>query len=192
MPVRPFLDSSPTLGERVYVDPLALVVGDVVLGDDVSIWPFTVVRGDSNYVRIGARSNVQDGSVLHIASPTAGNPAGYPLLIGEEVTIGHKAVVHACTVGHRCLVGIGAIVLDGAVIEDEVMIGAGSVVPPGKRLERGGLYLGSPARRVRDLTDAELARLAYMARHYVELKDAHAGSLEAPYAGPRAREPSPA
>jgi carbonic anhydrase/acetyltransferase-like protein (isoleucine patch superfamily) len=78
MPVRPFLDSSPTLGERVYVDPLALVVGDVVLGDDVSIWPFTVVRGDSNYVRIGARSNVQDGSVLHIASPTAGNPAGYP------------------------------------------------------------------------------------------------------------------
>jgi carbonic anhydrase/acetyltransferase-like protein (isoleucine patch superfamily) len=174
------------------VDPLALVVGDVVLGDDVSIWPFTVVRGDSNYVRIGARSNVQDGSVLHIASPTAGNPAGYPLLIGEEVTIGHKAVVHACTVGHRCLVGIGAIVLDGAVIEDEVMIGAGSVVPPGKRLERGGLYLGSPARRVRDLTSAELARLVYMANHYVELKDAHAGSLAAPYAGPRAREPSPA
>jgi carbonic anhydrase/acetyltransferase-like protein (isoleucine patch superfamily) len=192
MPVRPFLDTSPVLGERVYVDPFALVVGDVVLGDDVSIWPFSVVRGDSNYVRIGARSNVQDGSVLHIASPTDANPPGYPLLIGEEVTIGHKAVVHACTIGHRCLIGIGAIVLDGAVLEDEVMVGAGSVVTPGKRLERGGLYLGSPARRVRDLSDGERARLAYMARHYVELKDAHAGSLAAPYAGPRAREPSTA
>jgi carbonic anhydrase/acetyltransferase-like protein (isoleucine patch superfamily) len=170
MPVRPFLDASPILGERVYVDPLALVVGDVVLGDDVSIWPFTVVRGDSNYVRIGARSNVQDGSVLHVTRPYPGSDAGWPLLIGEDVVMGHKVTVHGCTIGNRVLVGIGAIVLDGAEVGDDVLIGAGSVVTPGKKLAPGGLYLGNPARRARELTAAEIARIPVMAGFYVALK----------------------
>lgn len=170
MPVRPYLGISPTLGEGVYVDPTALVIGNVVLGDQVSIWPMAVVRGDVNAIRIGQRSNVQDGSVLHVSRPYPGNDTGWPLLIGEDVVIGHKVVVHGCTIGNRVLVGIGAIVLDGVVVEDDVMIGAGTVVPPGKRLESGGLYVGNPARRARSLSEVELARVAIMADWYVNLK----------------------
>ena len=130
-----------------------------------------VVRSDVNYIRIGARSNVQDGSVLHVTRSYPGSDAGWPLLIGEDVVIAHKVTVHGCSIGNRVLVGIGAIVLDGVVVEDEVMIGAGSVVTPGKRLTSGGLYLGNPARRVRDLTDAERARIPVMAGFYVDLKN---------------------
>jgi carbonic anhydrase/acetyltransferase-like protein (isoleucine patch superfamily) len=154
----------------VYVDSTALVIGDVELGQDVSIWPMAVVRGDVNLIRIGARSNVQDGSVLHVSRAYPGNDSGWPLLIGEDVVIAHKVVVHGCTIGNRVLVGIGAIVLDGVVVEDDVTIGAGAVVAPGKRLESGGLYLGSPARRVRDLTPAEIARVPIMASWYARLK----------------------
>jgi carbonic anhydrase/acetyltransferase-like protein (isoleucine patch superfamily) len=171
MPTRPYRGIHPTLEPGVYVDPAAVVIGDVVLGRDVSIWPMAVVRGDVNYIRIGARSNVQDGSVLHVTRPYPGSDAGWPLLIGEDVVIAHKVTVHGCTIGNRVLVGIGAIVLDGVVVEDEVMIGAGSVVTPGKRLTSGGLYLGNPARRVRDLTDAERARIPVMAGFYVDLKN---------------------
>jgi carbonic anhydrase/acetyltransferase-like protein (isoleucine patch superfamily) len=170
MPVRPYLDRHPRLGANAYIDPTALVIGDVELGDDVSVWPMTVIRGDVNYIRIGARSNVQDGSVLHVSRPFPGHDAGWPLIVGEDVVIGHKVVLHGCTVGNRCLVGIGTIVLDGVVVEDEVMIGAGSVVAPGKRLASGGLYLGSPARRVRDLTRQELDRFSQHSTHYVALK----------------------
>jgi carbonic anhydrase/acetyltransferase-like protein (isoleucine patch superfamily) len=170
MPTRPYRGVLPTLDEGVFVDPMALVIGDVVLGRDVSVWPMAVVRGDVNYIRVGARSNVQDGSVLHVTRPYPGSEAGFPLIIGEDVVIGHKVTVHGCTIGNRILVGIGAIVLDGAVVEDEVMIGAGSVVTPGKRLDSGGLYVGNPARRVRELTAAERARIPAMAGFYVELK----------------------
>jgi carbonic anhydrase/acetyltransferase-like protein (isoleucine patch superfamily) len=170
MSVRPYRGVRPTLGEGVYIDPAAVVIGDVVLGDQVSIWPMAVLRGDVNAIRVGHRSNVQDGSVLHVARPYPGNDAGWPLLIGEDVVIGHKVVVHGCTIGNRVLVGIGAIVLDGVVVEDDVMIGAGAVVTPGKRLESGGLYVGNPARRARELTEAELARLSIMAGLYVDLK----------------------
>jgi carbonic anhydrase/acetyltransferase-like protein (isoleucine patch superfamily) len=170
MSIRPFLGIHPTLGAGVYIDPAALVIGDVVLGDHVSIWPMAVVRGDVNAIRIGHRSNVQDGSVLHVARPYKGNDTGWPLLIGEDVVLGHKVVVHGCTIGNRVLVGIGAIVLDGVVVEDDVMIGAGAVVTPGKRLESGGLYVGNPARRARELTDAEIARVPIMAEWYVNLK----------------------
>jgi len=169
MPVRPYLDRHPQLGANVYIDPTALVVGDVVLGDDVSVWPMTVIRGDVNYIRIGARSNVQDGSVLHVSRPFAGNDAGWPLIVGEDVVVGHKVVLHGCTIGNRCLVGMGSIVLDGVVVEDEVMIGAGSVVAPGKRLASGGLYLGSPARRARGLARAEIERFTQHSHHYVRL-----------------------
>lgn len=170
MSIRPYLGVLPSLGAGVYVDPTALVIGDVVLGDHVSIWPMAVVRGDVNAIRIGHRSNVQDGSVLHVARPYKGNDTGWPLLIGEDVVLGHKVVVHGCTIGNRVLVGIGAIVLDGVVVEDDVMIGAGAVVTPGKRLESGGLYVGNPARRARELTEAEIARVPIMAEWYVNLK----------------------
>lgn len=170
MSLRPFRGVLPTLGTGVYVDPTALVVGDVVLGDDVSIWPQVVMRGDVNHIRIGARSNVQDCSMLHVSRPYPGNDAGWPLILGEDVVVGHKVALHGCTIGHRVLVGIGAIVLDGVVVRDDVVIGAGSVVTPGKVLESGGLYVGNPARRSRDLTADELARTPRMAAHYVALK----------------------
>jgi carbonic anhydrase/acetyltransferase-like protein (isoleucine patch superfamily) len=170
MPAQPYLGTWPTLGPGVYIHPTALVIGDVVLGEDASIWPMAVVRGDVNQVRIGARSNVQDGSVLHVSRPYPGNDTGWPLIIGDDVVIAHKVVVHGCTIGNRVLVGIGAIVLDGAVVEDDVVIGAGAVVTPGKRLESGGLYVGNPARRARELTEVEIARVPNMAAWYVNLK----------------------
>ena len=170
MPAQPYLGTRPTLGPGVYIHPTALVIGDVVLGEDASIWPMAVVRGDVNQIRIGARSNVQDGSVLHVSRPYPGNDTGWPLIIGDDVVIAHKVVVHGCTIGNRVLVGIGAIVLDGVEVEDDVMIGAGAVVTPGKRLESGGLYVGNPARRARELTEAEIARVPIMAAWYVNLK----------------------
>jgi len=170
MPVQPYLGVHPKLASGVYIDPTALVIGDVELGEDVSIWPMAVVRGDVNQIRIGARSNVQDGSVLHVSRPYPGNDSGWALLIGEDVVIAHKVVVHGCTIGNRVLVGIGAIVLDGVVVEDDVTIGAGAVVTPGKRLESGGLYVGNPARRARELTPLEVARIPIMASWYVNLK----------------------
>jgi carbonic anhydrase/acetyltransferase-like protein (isoleucine patch superfamily) len=171
MPLRPYLGIHPTLGKGVYVDPTALVIGDVTLGDQVSLWPMVVARGDVNRIRIGARSNVQDGSVLHVSRPFPGNDSGSPLLIGEDVVIAHKVVVHGCAIGDRVLVGIGAIVLDGVEVESDVVVGAGAVVTPGKRLESRGLYVGNPARRQRDLTDAEVERIPIMAAWYVNLKN---------------------
>lgn len=172
MTLRRYQGANPVLGERVYVDDCALVIGRVTLGDDASLWPFAVARGDVNRIEIGARTNIQDGSVLHVVhdGPVAG---GIALIIGDDVTVGHKAMLHAAHIGHRCLIGMAAVVLDGAVIEDEVIVAAGSVVPPGKRLAARGLYLGNPARRMRELTAAEIEGLLYSARHYVNIKDAH-------------------
>ena len=170
MSIRPYREVLPTLGPGAYVDPTALVIGDVVLGENVSVWPMAVVRGDVNSIRIGARSNIQDGSVLHVTRPRLTNDAGWPLHVGEDVVVAHKVVLHGCTVGNGCLIGIGAVVLDGAVVEDSVMIGAGAVVTPGKRLESGGLYVGNPARRARALSAAEIDRIPGLAGLYVELK----------------------
>jgi carbonic anhydrase/acetyltransferase-like protein (isoleucine patch superfamily) len=183
MTLRAYRNRLPSLGPGVYVDPTALVIGDVTLGEDVSVWPMTVVRGDVNRIRIGVRSNVQDGSVLHVSRAFPGQDAGWPLMVGEEVTIGHRVVIHGCTIGDRCLIGIGSIVLDGVVVEDEVMIGAGSVVPPGKELRSHGLYLGNPARRVRELTAAEIERFPVIARHYVDLQREYVAQL-APHQAP--------
>ncbi|MHA7848859.1 gamma carbonic anhydrase family protein [Serratia sp. D1N4] len=169
--VRSYLHYSPQIGQRVMIDPSSVVIGNVELADDVSIWPLVSIRGDVNAVRIGARSNIQDGSVLHVTHQSDYNPAGYPLLIGEDVTVGHKAMLHGCVIGNRVLVGMGSILLDGAVIEDDVMIGAGSLVAPGKRLETGYLYMGSPARQVRPLTQAEREGLVYSSNNYVRWKD---------------------
>lgn len=171
VPLRRFQSQTPALGQRVYVDGTALVIGQVVLADDVSLWPYAVVRGDVNAIRIGARSNIQDLSVLHVTHDGPYSPAGFALAVGEDVTVGHRCVLHACTIGDRCLVGMGSIVMDGAVIEDEVLLAAGSLVGPGKRVESGYLYRGSPARKLRPLAAQERDMLRYSAAHYVGLKD---------------------
>ncbi|CZF85137.1 Carnitine operon protein CaiE [Grimontia celer] len=168
----------PTVGERVYLDPSSVLVGDITLGDDASIWPLVAARGDVNHIRIGQRSNIQDGSVLHVTHKNKENPEGYPLLIGDDVTVGHKVMLHGCTIGNKVLVGMGAIVLDGAIIEDEVMVGAGSLVPPGKRLESGFLYVGSPVKQARPLKEAERAFLQKSSDNYVVTKNEYIAELE--------------
>lgn len=169
--VRSYKGVRPQLGERVMIDTTSVVIGDVELADDVGIWPLVVIRGDVNRVSIGQRTNIQDGSVLHLTHKSAANPEGHPLIVGEDVTIGHKAMLHGCTIGNRVLVGMGAILLDGVIVEDDVMIGAGSLVSPGKRLESGFLYLGSPAKKVRPLTKEEIGGLLYSANNYVTWKN---------------------
>jgi Carbonic anhydrases/acetyltransferases, isoleucine patch superfamily len=169
--LRNYRDITPKLGADVYIDETACVIGRVILANDVSIWPMAVLRGDVNHIHIGARSNVQDGSVLHVTRVSEANPAGYPLIIGSDVTIGHKAMLHGCQIGDRVLIGMGAIVLDGAVIENEVMVAAGSVVPPKKQLLSGYLYLGNPVRQARPLTDEEVAYFRKSATNYVALKN---------------------
>ena len=169
--LRKFKESQPVLGNNVFIDESAVVIGDVIIGDDVSIWPTTVIRGDVESIRIGEGTNVQDGTVLHVSHAGDYSTEGHPLIIGKGVTIGHRAVVHACTVGNYCLVGIGAIILDDAVLEDYVMLGAGALVPPGKKLESGYLYVGMPAKQVRPLTDSEKQFLEYSYKHYIELKN---------------------
>ena len=173
MSIRPFQQHTPALGERAFVDRSAVVIGDVEIGADSSVWPLTVIRGDMHRIRIGARTSVQDGCVLHITHAGPFNPDGFPLLIGDDVTIAHKVMLHGCTVGSRVLIGMGSIVMDGAVIEDDVIVGAGSLVPPGKRLDSGFLYVGSPVRPVRALNDKEQAFFTYSAGNYVKLKDQH-------------------
>ncbi|MDW5378548.1 gamma carbonic anhydrase family protein [Halomonas sp. HP20-15] len=171
MSLRTFQGHTPQLGDRVYIDPACVVLGDVALGDDCSVWPMAVIRGDMHRIRIGARTSVQDGSVLHITHASDFNPGGHPLTIGDDVTIGHKAILHGCTVGDRVLVGMSATVMDGAVVEDEVIIAAGAVVTPGKRLESGHVYAGNPAKPLRPLKDSERAFFRYTAGNYVKLKD---------------------
>jgi carbonic anhydrase/acetyltransferase-like protein (isoleucine patch superfamily) len=174
--IRTYRNIAPVLGARVYVDPAAIVIGRVKIGDDSSIWPAAVVRGDVHSIEIGARTSIQDGSVLHVTHDGPYSPGGRSLIVGADVTVGHRVTLHACTIGDKCLVGMGSVVLDGVVTEDLVMIGAGSVVPPGKRLETRGLYVGSPARRVRDLTQAELDFFTYSAAQYVQLKNDYLGT----------------
>ena len=171
--IRNYLEFSPKLGARVFVDPSALVIGSVEIGTDSSIWPMVTIRGDMHHISIGERTSIQDGSVLHITHAGPYNPDGFPLTIGSDVTVGHKALLHGCTISNRVLVGMGAIVMDGAVIEEEVILAAGSIVPPGKVLESGFLYRGSPAKQSRPLSDKERSFFAYTANNYVKLKDQH-------------------
>jgi carbonic anhydrase/acetyltransferase-like protein (isoleucine patch superfamily) len=176
MNIRPYLDKTPLLGERSYVDRAASVIGDVVLGDDVSIWPGTVVRGDVNFIRVGARTNIQDGSIVHVShdGPHA-KLGGFATVIGEDVTIGHKAIIHACRIEDAVLIGMGAIVLDGAVVKKHGFVGAGALIAPGKVVGEGELWLGNPAKKVRMLSDAEIEALYYSAQHYVRLKNQYLG-----------------
>lgn len=167
----------PQLGQRVYVDPAATVIGAVELGDDVSIWPGAVLRGDVQRIRVGARSNIQDGAVVHVTHDGLYSPGGFPCLIGNGVTIGHGAVVHACTLGDGCLIGMHATVLDGASIGEFGFIGAGSLLAPGKVVGAGELWVGNPARFVRKLSDRQIEQLQYSASHYVRLKDEYLAAM---------------
>jgi carbonic anhydrase/acetyltransferase-like protein (isoleucine patch superfamily) len=176
MSVRRFEGHQPAIHAGVYIDEQALVVGEVSIGTDSSVWPMSVVRGDVNSIEIGERTNIQDGSVLHVTHDSEYAEGGNPLVIGSDVTVGHKVILHACQVEDGCLIGMGAIVLDGAVVRTGSMVGAGALVPPGKVLESGYLYLGSPVKQVRELSDREKRFLKYSAAHYVRLKNRHLGS----------------
>jgi carbonic anhydrase/acetyltransferase-like protein (isoleucine patch superfamily) len=169
--MRKFSHFSPQIAAGVYVDPQACVIGRVQIGADSSIWPMAVVRGDVHDIIIGEKTSVQDNSVLHVTHPSVFNPDGYPLHIGNEVTIGHSVVLHACTIEDQCLIGMGSIILDGALLHKNVLLGAGSLVPPGKILEGGYLWLGNPVKKIRPLNAAEMEYFHYSAEHYVRLKD---------------------
>jgi carbonic anhydrase/acetyltransferase-like protein (isoleucine patch superfamily) len=168
---RMYNKTSPKLGAGVYVDESSILVGDITIGDDVSIWPLVAARGDVNTIHIGNRTNIQDGTVLHVTRKSPSNPLGNPLVIGEDVTVGHKCMLHGCKLGNRILVGMGAIIMDGAIIEDDVFIGAGSLVPPNKTLLSGYLYIGNPVKQARPLKDNEQDFLSKSAINYVALKN---------------------
>jgi len=171
MTVRSFENTHPKLGNRVFVDPTALVVGDVEIGDDSSIWPMATVRGDVHSIKIGARTSIQDGCVLHVTHAGPYDPEGHDLVIGDDVTVGHKAMIHGCNIEDNVLIGMGSVVMDNAIIHSNVVLGANSLVPPGRELEGGFLWVGSPARKIRPLTDKEIAFFKYSADNYVKLKD---------------------
>lgn len=174
-----YLGVTPRLAETVFVHASAQIIGDVAIGERSSIWCGAVIRGDVNSIRIGAESNIQDLSVLHVSHKTPANPAGAPLLIGDRVTVGHRVILHGCEIGDECLIGMGAIVMDRAVLEPRVLLGAGSLVPEGKRLRSGHLYLGSPVRELRALTEEELAYFCYSADHYVRLQQSYDAAPQA-------------
>lgn len=171
MSLRRFDGHTPILHPGAWVDDSAVVIGDVELGADASVWPGVVIRADVNRVRIGARTSIQDGSVLHVNQPTPDHPGGDPLHLGADVTVGHAVILHGCTVEDGCLVGMGSIVLDRAVLRAGVMLAAGSLVAPGKVLHGGWLWAGRPARPVRELRPEEHERIAQSAGHYAALKE---------------------
>ncbi len=169
--IRAYLGITPAVSASAYVDESAMLIGDVTVDTDSSVWPLCVIRGDVNRIRIGARTNIQDGSIIHVTHAHAALPVGNATIVGNEVTVGHQAILHGCMIEDRCLIGMGSVVMDGALIRSRVLLGARSLVPPGRELEGGYLWLGSPVRRVRPLTEPELAWIDYSAAHYVQLKD---------------------
>lgn len=173
MSIRSFEEHEPKLGNKVFVDPTALVLGQVSIGDDSSIWPMATVRGDVNFITIGERTSIQDGSVLHVTHAGPYNPKGHSLTIGNDVTVGHKAMIHGCIIGDCCLIGMGAVIMDNAIIHSNIILGANSLVPPGRELESGFLWVGSPARKIRPLTEEEFGFFEYSSSNYVKLKDRH-------------------
>jgi len=171
MTIESFEGIAPTIDSTAYIHAQSLVLGDVSIGQHSSVWPFTVLRGDVNRIRVGNNTNIQDNSVLHVTHDGPYKPGGYALEIGDEVTIGHRVILHGCKVGNQCLIGMGAIVMDDVILHDHVLLGAGSLVTPGKELEGGFLWMGQPAKKVRALSKQEKESLAYSAQHYVRLKN---------------------
>jgi carbonic anhydrase/acetyltransferase-like protein (isoleucine patch superfamily) len=175
MPIRPFKNTFPIVASSAYIDDSAVVIGDVEVGEDASVWPLCSIRGDVNLIKIGARSNIQDGSVIHVTHRYSELPEGHATRVGKDVTVGHKVMLHGCTVEDLCLIGMGSTLLDGAIIRSRVLLGAGSLVPEGKELEGGYLWLGRPAKKMRELTEQELKWFEYSALHYVKLKNDYLG-----------------
>jgi carbonic anhydrase/acetyltransferase-like protein (isoleucine patch superfamily) len=175
----PFAGRAPVLDPASFAAPGAVLIGDVELGPEASVWYNCVLRGDVNRIRIGARTNIQDGSVLHVDSPRPGHEAGHPTLIGEEVLIGHMAMVHGCILHDRSFVGLGAIVMDGCEIESGGMLAAGAMLTPGKRIPAGQLWAGRPAKYLRDLSEEEQAMNLAGVFHYVELARRHRAAVSA-------------
>lgn len=177
MTIRSYKGIHPKISINAYIDDSAVLVGAIEVGNNSSVWPLVAARGDVNIIKIGERTNIQDGSVLHVTRSSSSNPDGYPLIIGDDVTVGHKAMLHGCKLGNRILVGMGAIIMDNAIVEDDVIIGGGALVPPNKILESGFLYVGSPVKQARPLTDSERAFLKVSADNYVRLKDEYLEEL---------------
>ncbi|MBV2091252.1 MAG: gamma carbonic anhydrase family protein [Candidatus Thiodiazotropha sp. (ex Ctena orbiculata)] len=173
--IRPFESHQPQIANDAWIDETAVVIGNVHIASQASIWPMSVVRGDVHKIEIGARSNIQDGSIMHVSHDSYYLPGGRSLVIGEGVTVGHRVLLHGCEIADDCFIGMGSTILDGAVLQRGVMLGAGSLVPQGRTLEGGYLWLGRPARRVRTLTEKEQEVIAYTAEHYVKLAQRHAG-----------------
>ncbi len=176
MSIRKFCGVEPKIHATAFIDPAAIVIGDVTIAENVFVLPYVVIRGDVNRISIGAETNIQDLSMLHVNSDSVLAPGGTPLVIGARVTVGHKCILHGCTIGDHCLIGMGATVMDRVVVEDDVIIGAGSLVTPGKRLESGFLYAGSPARQVRPLKAVEMEYIDYSYKHYGDLRSRHRDS----------------
>ena len=176
MNIKPHHDIPPQIHASAYIHPSAQIIGEVILGVQVSVWCNAVIRGDVNHIHIGAGSNIQDLSVLHVSHPSASDPLGAPLRIGDRVTVGHSVILHGCTIGDECLIGMGSIIMDKAVVEARVLLGAGSLVPEGKTLLSGYLYLGRPAKQLRLLTAQELAYFEYSAQHYIALANSYQSS----------------
>ncbi|MCG7898175.1 MAG: gamma carbonic anhydrase family protein [Candidatus Thiodiazotropha weberae] len=173
--IRPFESHQPQIADDAWIDETAVVIGNVNIASQASIWPMSVVRGDVHKIEIGARTNIQDGSIMHVSHDSYYLPGGRTLVIGEGVTVGHRVLLHGCEIADDCFIGMGSTILDGAVLQRGVMLGAGSLVPQGRTLEGGYLWLGRPARRVRVLTEKEREVIAYTAEHYVTLAQRHAG-----------------
>lgn len=171
MPLSSYLGASPQLADGVYVHPSAQIIGDATLGAQASVWCNAVIRADVNHILIGTGSNIQDFAMCHVSHKNEKKPLGSPLIIGDYVTIAHSVILHGCTIGDETLIGMGTIVMDDVVIERHVMVGAGSLVAQGKRLESGYLYMGRPAEKVRALTAAEIVHLRYSAEHYIRVKN---------------------
>lgn len=168
--IQGFMTHFPQIAAGVYVHPAATVIGDVVIGANSSVWPGAVIRGDVNHIRLGKNTNVQDLSMLHVSHRSSTDPAGAALTIGDNVTIGHAVILHGCTIADESLIGMGSLVMDKAVVQKHVLLAAGSLVPEGKVLESGYLYVGRPAKKIRALTADEIAYFMYSADNYVRLK----------------------
>ena len=166
--IRAYKGVNPKIADSAYVDKSAVIIGDVEIGDQSSVWCTCVIRGDVNFIKIGNRTNIQDASVLHVThrNPEK-HPEGYPLIIGDDVTIGHRVTLHGCILEDCCFIGMNATIMDGAVIESGAMIGAGALVTSNTRCESGYLYIGSPAKKARALTDDEIKHLKQSALNYV-------------------------
>ncbi|MGI9553890.1 MAG: gamma carbonic anhydrase family protein [Thermodesulfobacteriota bacterium] len=160
--IKTFMHKSPKIDKSVFIAEDAVVVGEVEIGQDSSVWFKSVIRGDVNYITIGNRTNIQDCSVLHVTTDT------HPLIIGNDITVGHRAILHGCTVNDRVLIGMGSIVLDGVVIESDSLIAAGSVITPGTHIPRGKMIMGIPAVVKRDLSEAEIEEIKKSAANYVK------------------------